>query len=290
VSYTILNGKELANSIQNKVKKEVKELSKKYGRPPKISVIIVGNDFSSNKYVSHKINAANYCGIESEIINLDEKTTTLPTLEKKINELSNNNAVDAILIQFPLPKWIHKRDVMKLIPREKDADGFNPFNIGCLAQDSNSMSSACTPKGVMYIFKKYNIDLEGKTVVIVGRSQIVGRPMALMMLNSKATTIITHRYTKNLASFTSIADIIISATGIPNLIKADMVKDNAIIIDIGISRDKNDKLSGDVDFKNVSKKVKYITPVPGGVGPMTVATLMENTLSLYKQRIFNKNY
>lgn len=277
----ILDGLALAKKIKDDVKEEVLDLVKKGYSKPKLVVLMVGNNYSSQKYVNHKIKACEYCGIDSEIIKLDENISE-EKLNQKIEELNNNQDIHGILVQFPLPKPIRKRDIMLKISYKKDVDGFNPLNMGRLAQD-NADVQACTPLGIMRLLSEYNISCEGKHAVIIGRSQIVGRPMALMLLNERAVITITHRYVNNLEYFTKLGDIVISATGRPKSITANMIKDGAICIDVGISQDENGKLSGDFDFEQVSRKASWITPVPGGVGPMTVAMLMFNQLQVYKK-------
>ncbi|ALV23252.1 bifunctional 5,10-methylene-tetrahydrofolate dehydrogenase/5,10-methylene-tetrahydrofolate cyclohydrolase [Mycoplasma sp. (ex Biomphalaria glabrata)] len=277
----ILDGSSLAKKIKDQIKQEIITLIEKGFSKPKLVVLMVGNNYSSQKYVTHKIKACEYCGIDSEIIRLDENITE-EELDIKIDELNNNPSIHGILVQFPLPKPIRKRDIMLKISYQKDVDGFNPLNMGRLAQD-NADVQACTPFGIMKLLDEYNISCEGKHAVIIGRSQIVGRPMALMLLNEKAVITITHRYISDLKYFTKLGDIVISATGRPKSITADMIKDGAICIDVGISQNEKGKLSGDFDFDEVSKKASWITPVPGGVGPMTVAMLMYNQLQVYKK-------
>ena len=273
----IINGKEIAENILNNIKKEVES----YDVKPTLAVIIVGNDPASKVYVKNKIKKSEFLGFNSILKELPENTTKEELLDV-IKNLNNDKNVNGILLQLPLPKGLDEKDFLDEISPIKDVDGFTTYNSGKLFKGEKPYSIACTPKGIIKLLETKNINLEGKVAVVVGRSNIVGKPVANLLLQKNATVIQAHSKTKNLPEILKLADIIISATGKEEFIKGDMVKEGAIIIDVGITRNKNGKLTGDVDFESVYNKVSYITPVPGGVGPMTIATLMENTLELYK--------
>lgn len=273
----IINGKEIAESILNNIKKEVENFDVK----PTLAVIIVGCDPASKVYVKNKIKKSEFLGFNSILKELPENTTKEELLDV-IKNLNNDKNVNGILLQLPLPKGLDEKDFLDEISPIKDVDGFTTYNSGKLFKGEKPYSIACTPKGIIKLLETKNINLEGKVAVVVGRSNIVGKPVANLLLQKNATVIQAHSKTKNLPEILKLADIIISATGKEEFIKGDMVKEGAIIIDVGITRNKNGKLTGDVDFESVYNKVSYITPVPGGVGPMTIATLMENTLELYK--------
>lgn len=273
----IINGKEIAESILNNIKKEVENFDVK----PTLAVIIVGNDPASKVYVKNKIKKSEFLGFNSILKELPEDIQKEELLDV-IKNLNNDKNVNGILLQLPLPKGLDEKDFLDEISPIKDVDGFTTYNSGKLFKGEKPYSIACTPKGIIKLLETKNINLEGKVAVVVGRSNIVGKPVANLLLQKNATVIQAHSKTKNLPEILKLADIIISATGKEEFIKGDMVKKGAIIIDVGITRNKNGKLTGDVDFESVYNKVSYITPVPGGVGPMTIATLMENTLGLYK--------
>ena len=273
----IINGKEIAESILNNIKKEVENFNVK----PTLAVIIVGNDPASKVYVKNKIKKSEFLGFNSILKELPEDIQKEELLDV-IKNLNNDKNVNGILLQLPLPKGLDEKDFLDEISPIKDVDGFTTYNSGKLFKGEKPYSIACTPKGIIKLLETKNINLEGKVAVVVGRSNIVGKPVANLLLQKNATVIQAHSKTKNLPEILKLADIIISATGKEEFIKGDMVKEGAIIIDVGITRNKNGKLTGDVDFESVYNKVSYITPVPGGVGPMTIATLMENTLELYK--------
>ena len=256
---TIINGKELATKIRENLKAEVEELKKK-GILPKLAVIMVGNDSASAVYVRNKSKACNEIGIE------------------KIN---NRKDVNGILLQSPIPKHLDIREAFNAIDYKKDVDGFHPINVGKLAIGEDCFIS-CTPAGVMKMLEEYNIEIEGKHAVIIGRSNIVGKPLAQCLLNKNATVTTCHSRTRNLKEMTKQADILVAAIGKPKFVTEDMVKDNAVVIDVGINRNEEGKLVGDVDYQNVEKKASYITPVPGGVGPMTIAMLMTNVVKAAK--------
>ncbi len=271
----IINGKTLAQEIREKLKIECDELKIK-GIKPKLAVIMVGEDKASKVYVKNKSKACNEIGIEFEehLLSADITQDELISLIKKLN---TDSTIHGILLQSPIPKNLDINEAFRTITPEKDVDGFNPINVGklCLNQDT---FVSCTPYGIMKMFEKYNIDLEGKDVVIIGRSNIVGKPLIQCCLNKNATVTVCHSKTKNLKEHTKNADVLIVAIGKPKFVTEDMVKENAVIIDVGINRGEDGKLTGDVDFENVSKKASYITPVPGGVGPMTIAMLMNNVI------------
>lgn len=273
----IINGKEIAENILNNIKKEVENFDVK----PTLAVIIVGNDPASKVYVKNKIKKSEFLGFNSILKELPEDIQKEELLDV-IKNLNNDKNVNGILLQLPLPKGLDEKDFLDEISPIKDVDGFTAYNSGKLFKGEKPYSIACTPKGIIKLLETKNINLEGKVAVVVGRSNIVGKPVANLLLQKNATVIQAHSKTKNLPEILKLADIIISATGKEEFIKGDMVKEGAIIIDVGITRNKNGKLTGDVDFESVYNKVSYITPVPGGVGPMTIATLMENTLELYK--------
>lgn len=273
----IINGKEIAENILNNIKKEVENFDVK----PTLAVIIVGCDPASKVYVKNKIKKSEFLGFNSILKELPEDIQKEELLDV-IKNLNNDKNVNGILLQLPLPNGLDEKDFLDEISPIKDVDGFTTYNSGKLFKGEKPYSIACTPKGIIKLLETKNINLEGKVAVVVGRSNIVGKPVANLLLQKNATVIQAHSKTKNLPEILKLADVIISATGKEEFIKGDMVKKGAIIIDVGITRNKNGKLTGDVDFESVYNKVSYITPVPGGVGPMTIATLMENTLELYK--------
>ncbi len=275
----LLNGKELARKIQGEVTKEV-ELLKQASITPGLAVILIGNDPASMVYVKKKAEACKEVGIYSVVHEMPEniKEEAILNTIKLMNENSN---INGILVQLPLPKHINQTKILETIDPKKDVDGFHPFNMGRLVLGLDSFVP-CTPLGVMKMFEEYKIELQGKNVCVIGASNIVGKPMAALLLNENATVDICHIYTKNLKEHTQRADIVIVGVGKAELITEDMIKEDAIVIDIGINRLDNGKLVGDVDFEKVSKKCSYITPVPGGVGPMTIAMLMSNTIKATK--------
>ena len=277
----IIDGKALAKKIRSNLKVECDELKKK-GITPKLAVIMVGDNPASKVYVRNKSRACNEVGIEYQEYLLDENTRQedLLNLIKKLNQ---DETVNGILLQSPVPEHLNINQAFKAITYLKDVDGFTPSSVGklCIGEDT---FVSCTPLGVIKMFEEYNIDLNGKDVVILGRSNIVGRPLIQCCLQKNATVTVCHSRTKSLEEHTKRADVIISAIGQPKFVTADMVKDGVIVIDVGINRDENGKLVGDVDFKNVEKKASYITPVPGGVGPMTIAMLMHNVIKATKEQ------
>ena len=285
----ILDGKVLSNQIKDELKFEVDNLIKSGKRVPHLAAIIVGNDGASLTYVSSKVKSCKKIGYNSSLIKLDEKISE-QKLINEINKLNQNSDVDGFIVQLPLPKHINEEKILNQINPSKDVDGFHPSNFGKMALGLETFIPA-TPYGIMEIFSRYNISLEGKIVVVLGRSNIVGKPISILMSNKgnpgNATVILTHSKTNNLVNLTKQADVIISALGIPNFLKSEMIKKNCIVIDVGITRVKNPlkakgyEIVGDVDFDNVIKKSSYITPVPGGVGPMTIAMLLKNTMHAY---------
>ncbi|RUM45424.1 MAG: bifunctional methylenetetrahydrofolate dehydrogenase/methenyltetrahydrofolate cyclohydrolase FolD [Desulfurobacterium sp.] len=280
----ILDGKELSKKIRGKLKEEVKELKEKVGRPPALAVVLVGNDVASEIYVRNKIKACGEVGIRSIEKRLPADISQ-EELNRVVKELNEDDTVDGIIVQLPLPEHLSCRKVINYISPEKDVDGFHPVNAGkCLLGLYDEGLMPCTPAGVMKFFEEYGIELQGKNAVMVGHSNIVGKPLANMLLNANATVSVCHIYTEDLAHYTRNADILCVATGVPYLIKADMVKEGAVVIDIGISR-VNGKIVGDVDFERVKEKASAITPVPGGVGPMTITMLLFNTVKAFKMRM-----
>ena len=276
----ILDGRTLAKKIELKVAKEVKELKESCGCTPGLAVVLVGDDPASAAYVNMKKKACDRVGFYSITHDMPD-TISQEAIEKIITNMNNDSTIDGILIQLPLPKHIDERKLLDLVAPHKDVDGFHPFNVGRLTTGLDGFVP-CTPLGVMELLSEYNIDIKGKNCVVVGASNIVGKPMASLLLNANATVEVCHIYTDNLKRHTLNADIILVGAGVINLITEDMVKDGAIIVDIGINRTDEGKLVGDVDFDNVSKKCSYITPVPGGVGPMTISMLLSNTLKAAK--------
>ena len=278
---TILDGKKLANTIRNDVKKEVEKLQQN-GVTPGLAVILVGNDPASAAYVGMKSRSCKEAGIYSIVHEMPD-TINQDEILDVISMMNKNPLIDGILVQLPLPKHIDTTAILEAIDPAKDVDGFHPYNVGRVVAGLDGFIPA-TPYGVMELLREYDIDPQGKDVCVVGASNIVGKPMATLLLNANATVDICHIYTKDLKEHTLKADILCVGVGVINLIKEDMVKEGAIIIDIGINRTDDGKLTGDVDFENVSKKCSYITPVPGGVGPMTIAMLLKNTIKSAKNR------
>ena len=271
----IIDGKKLAKEIRENLKIKCDGLKEK-GINPKLAVIMVGEDKASKVYVRNKSKACDEIGIAFEEFLLDENITQKELIDL-IQKLNKDKTIHGILLQSPIPKHLDINEAFRTIAPEKDVDGFNPVNVGKLSLNQDTFVS-CTPYGIMKMFEAYNIDLEGKNLVLVGRSNIVGKPLIQCCLNKNATVTVCHSRTKNLKEHTKNADIVIAAIGKSKFITEDMVKDNAVVIDVGINRGEDGKLTGDVDFENVSKKASYITPVPGGVGPMTIAMLMNNVI------------
>ena len=287
---TILDGKKISNDIKNEIAEEVKQMKANGEKVPHLAAVIVGNDGASLTYVGSKVRACERIGFESTMVRLSNTTSEIELLDK-IDELNNNDDIDGFIIQLPLPPQINTQKVLMAVNPDKDVDGFHPMNFGKMALDMSTFIPA-TPFGILELLDRYGVETKGKHTVVIGRSHIVGRPMSILMgrkgFPGNSTVTLTHSHTKNITQITSQADIIISALGIPQFLKAEMVKDDAVVIDVGITRVPDDSekgyyITGDVDFKNVSKKASYITPVPGGVGPMTIAMLLKNTLLAREQ-------
>ncbi|HON63493.1 MAG TPA: bifunctional methylenetetrahydrofolate dehydrogenase/methenyltetrahydrofolate cyclohydrolase FolD [Bacilli bacterium] len=279
---TILDGKSLSKQIKTELKAKVADLVVKSGIKPGLAIVEVGSDPASEIYVRNKIKSANFVGIEARLIKKDESITQEELL-KLIAELNADVSVHGIIVQLPLPKHLDERAVIDRIDPDKDIDGFGVLNKGKLFSGMKCFQPA-TPLGVMKLLDAYNIPLKGKEAVVVGRSNIVGKPMGMMLLLRDATVTIAHRYTVDLKKITKEADILVVAVGKKNLITADMIKPGAVVVDVGINRE-GDKIYGDVDFDNVSQVASHITPVPGGVGPLTIAALLANTVEAYENKI-----
>ena len=280
----VISGKELATIRRNSMRDEVVEFSKKYDRLPHLVVILVGDNPASVSYVTGKGKACEEIGIKNTTIKKPENITEKELLDI-IDELNNDSTVDGILVQLPLPKHINPDLVINAISPSKDVDGFHPINVASLYLKQPGIVS-CTPKGIIEVLDYANIQIEGKHAVVIGRSNIVGMPVSKLLLDRNATVTICHSRTKNLAEITNTADIIIAAVGKAKFVKADMVREGAVVIDVGVNRDETTgKLCGDVDFKDVEPKASYITKVPGGIGPMTITCLMENTLECYLKHV-----
>ena len=288
---TILDGKQTANDIKAELADRVDHLILQGKRPPHLAAVLVGNDGASLTYVGSKVRSCERIGYESTLIQLPEETTEAELLQQ-IDRLNANAAVDGFIVQLPLPKHIDEEKVLMAIDPDKDVDGFHPTNFGKMALDMESFIPA-TPYGIMELLRRYQIDISGKHAVVIGRSHIVGRPMSILLSRKSspgnATVTLTHSRTKNLADITKEADIVVSALGVPNFLKGNMVKKGAIIIDVGITRvpdsshPKGYVITGDVDYERVKEKASFITPVPGGVGPMTIAMLLQNTFLAYSR-------
>ncbi|WP_422860798.1 bifunctional 5,10-methylenetetrahydrofolate dehydrogenase/5,10-methenyltetrahydrofolate cyclohydrolase [Flagellimonas sp. S174] len=282
----ILDGKKVSNDIKDEIAAEVKKMKERGEKVPHLAAVIVGNDGASLTYVGSKVRACKRIGFESTLIQLPNTTSEIELL-KTINELNTNPDIDGFIVQLPLPDQIDTQKVIMAIDPDKDVDGFHPTNFGKMALDMSTFIPA-TPFGILELLERYKIETQGKHTVVIGRSHIVGRPMSILMgrkgFPGNSTVTQTHSRTNNIEEVIAEADIIISALGIPHFVKADMVKEGAVVIDVGITRvpdetkEKGYYITGDVDFENVSKKASYITPVPGGVGPMTIAMLLKNTL------------
>tara|TARA_Y100000780_G_C13628280_1_gene395414 strand:- start:134 stop:1024 length:891 start_codon:yes stop_codon:yes gene_type:complete len=286
----IIDGKKISTLIKEEIKNQVEEIISKGGRAPHLAAVLVGEDGASLTYVSNKVASCKQVGFKSSLINLPYKIKEEKLL-REITRLNNDKEIDGFIVQLPLPKHIDEDKVLLAINPKKDVDGFHPTNFGKMALDMETFVSA-TPYGIIELLERYNIDTNGKHTVVIGRSNIVGRPISILMSRKaklgNSTVTVVHSRTKNLEFFTKNADIIISALGVPNFLKANMVKDGVVIIDVGITRVKDLNktkgyvLKGDVDFESVKEKASHITPVPGGVGPMTIASLIQNTLKAYK--------
>ena len=276
---SIIDGKALSAVVKEEVKAKVAELEARYGRRPCLAVIIVGENPASQVYVRNKVKAAAFTGIESLQLELPSDISE-ELLLKRIAELNSDPAVDGILVQLPLPKHIDEEKVIDAIAREKDVDGFHPGNVAGLWLGKDCIVP-CTPAGVMRMIESIGYDLNGKSAVVVGRSNIVGKPVAKLLLDRNATVTIAHSRTRDLAAVTHSADVLVAAVGRPRMITGDMVKPGAVVIDVGINRTDDGKIVGDVDFDSVAEVAGWITPVPGGVGPMTIAMLLENTIRCF---------
>jgi methylenetetrahydrofolate dehydrogenase (NADP+)/methenyltetrahydrofolate cyclohydrolase len=292
---TILDGKKVSNDIKDEIAAEVKKMKENGEKVPHLAAVIVGDDGASLTYVGSKVRSCERVGFESTMIRMPHTTSELELL-KKIKELNTNDDIDGFIIQLPLPPQIDTQKVLLSVNPDKDVDGFHPMNFGRMALDMSTFIPA-TPFGILELLDRYGVETQGKHTVVIGRSHIVGRPMSILMgrkgFPGNSTVTVTHSYTKNITQITSQADIIITALGVPNFLKAEMVKDDVVIIDVGITRvpDENHPkgyiITGDVDFESVSKKASFITPVPGGVGPMTIAMLLKNTLLAREMRRSN---
>ena len=286
---TILDGRKTSSDIKDEIAVAVKEIVAGGSRAPHLAAVIVGEDGASLTYVGSKVKACKKVGFDSTLVKLPD-TVTEDELLNKIHELNNNNAIDGYIVQLPLPSHIDSQKILMAVDPAKDVDGFHPTNFGKMALNLPTFISA-TPYGIMELLERHNVETEGKHTVVIGRSDIVGRPISILMSRKSnpgnSTVTLAHSRTKNIEELTRQADIIISALGSPNFVKADMVKEGVVVVDVGITRVKDDsekgyKIVGDVDYENVSKKASHITPVPGGVGPMTIAMLLKNTLQAYK--------
>ena len=286
----ILDGRKTSSDIKDEIAVAVKEIVAGGSRAPHLAAIIVGEDGASLTYVGSKVKACKKVGFDSTLVKLPD-TVTEDELLNKIHELNNNNAIDGYIVQLPLPSHIDSQKILMAVDPAKDVDGFHPTNFGKMALNLPTFISA-TPYGIMELLERHNVETEGKHTVVIGRSDIVGRPISILMSRKSnpgnSTVTLAHSRTKNIKELTLQADIIISALGSPNFVKADMVKEGVVVVDVGITRVKDDsekgyKIVGDVDYENVSKKASHITPVPGGVGPMTIAMLLKNTLQAYNK-------
>lgn len=278
----VIDGKLISQKTKDEVRAKALELSAK-GVKPGLAVILVGDDKASQTYVASKEKASITCEIASFIYRLSADTNE-ETLINLIKDLNSNDQIDGILVQLPLPRHIDENAVLKAIDPRKDVDGFSAVNVGNLVSGLDGFVP-CTPLGIMRLFAEYGVDLAGKNALVIGRSNIVGKPMANLLLNASATVTIAHSKTKNLAEISRVADIIVVAIGRPNFLRADMVKDGAVVIDVGINRLEDGRLVGDVNFDEVAPKCELITPVPGGVGPMTIAMLLSNTIKSAQKRL-----
>ena len=288
----LLDGRKISIDIKNEIAQSVSKIKESGMRPPHLAAVIVGNDGASMTYVGAKVKACDFVGFQSTLVKLPESTPAL-SLIKKIHTLNEDSKIDGFIVQLPLPNHMDEQKILMAINPDKDVDGFHPTNVGKLSLGLPTFISA-TPYGIIELLKRYNLKTSGKHVVVIGRSNIVGRPLSILMsqkgISGNATVTVAHSRTQNLSDLTIKADIIVAALGIPEFLKADMIKSDSVVIDVGITRvndsstKKGYKIVGDVDFENVSKKTSYITPVPGGVGPMTIAMLLKNTLQAYKKK------
>lgn len=274
-----ISGKDISLKIKDEIKEEIEKIKEQYPRVPQLAVILVGDNQASQTYVRNKERGCHYVGMDSLVMRHDENFTEKELLEE-IEQLNQDENVDGILVQLPLPKHIDENRVLKAIAPAKDVDGFHPENVAQLFLGQHSLVP-CTPKGMMVLLDEIGYDLTGKEVVVVGRSNIVGKPVALLCLQRNATVTIAHSKTENLKEVCQRADVLIAAVGKAKMITKDYVKDGAVILDVGINRDENNKLCGDVDYEDVKDKAYAITPVPGGIGPMTITMLLKNTLEAF---------
>lgn len=279
----IIDGKAVSLAVKDRIREQIPILEEKYGRKPSLAVIIVGENPASQVYVRNKVKAAAYVGMDSRLVSLPQTVSEQALLET-IDSLNRDAAVDGILVQLPLPGHIDESKVIYAISREKDVDGFHILNVGSLWTGTPCIKP-CTPKGIIELIKSTGVPIAGKTAVVVGRSNIVGKPVAKLLLDENATVIIAHSRTADLKSVTLLADILVVAVGRENVVRGDMVKQGAVVIDVGMNRTSDGKLTGDIDFESVSHRAGFVTPVPGGVGPMTIAMLMENTLECFLDRM-----
>jgi len=275
----LLDGRKVSALYRERIAKKVNELTQKGYRAPSLAVVLVGEDPASRVYVNNKRKACQKVGINSLFYHLPEETEEKELL-KLVEELNENPEVDGILVQLPLPRHVNPQRIIEAIRPDKDVDGFHPENMGKLVANLEGGFIPCTPLGIKLLLKHYGIEVKGKDATVVGAGYIVGKPLSVLLLNLNATVTVCHIHTKDLKKHTKDADILISATGVPRLIKEEMVKEGAVVIDVGISKE-GDKIVGDVDFEKVKQKASYITPVPGGVGPMTITALLLNTLKAY---------
>ena len=289
---TLLDGKKVSNDIKDEIKAEVDKMKANGEKVPHLAAVIVGDDGASLTYVGSKVRACERVGFESTMVRMKHTTSEIELLHK-IKGLNEDDNIDGFIIQLPLPPQINTQKVLMAVDPSKDVDGFHPENFGRMALDMSTFIPA-TPFGILELLERYDVDTKGKHTVVIGRSHIVGRPMSILMSRKgwpgNSTVTLTHSNTKNITQIISQADIVISALGVPNFLKAEMVRDDAVVIDVGITRVEDEtakkgyRIVGDVDFENVSKKASFITPVPGGVGPMTIAMLLKNTLLAREQR------
>ena len=277
----LLDGKLVSSQIKANLKEEIVTLKEKYGVAPKLAIVLVGNVEASHIYVRNKLKACKLIGMDTKLVELEESITTEQLVEV-VEGLNSDDTIDGIIVQLPLPKHVDENVIINTIKTEKDVDGFGIINKGKLFCGMPCLKSA-TPYGIIKLLEAYNIDLCGKEAVVVGRSNIVGKPMAMMLLNKNATVTVCHSRTKDLKEVTKRADVLVVAIGKAKFITKDMVKEGAVVVDVGMNRDESG-LCGDVDFENVSQIASYITPVPGGVGPLTIAMLLNNTVEAYKNR------
>ena len=283
----IIDGKQLSQSLKDEMKTEVVELAARYGRKPCLDVIIVGNNPASRSYVRGKIKATEYCGFDGELIELPEEVSEAELLQT-IDTLNRKESVDGILVQLPLPKHINEQKVIDAISPEKDVDGFHPENVARLWLNQPCIYP-CTPKGIIVLLEKAGVELAGKHAVVIGRSNIVGKPVAKLLLDKNCTVTMAHSRTRNLPALCHEADILVAAVGKAKMVTADFVKQGAAVIDVGINRTEDGHLVGDVDFEAVKDIAGCITPVPGGVGPMTITMLMRNTIECFERRMTLKS-